>query len=202
MNPQHAWNRIEAWLGQHAAPMLRDLLPPASDDDLGRVAQVMGDLPESYVAAMRVHEGQSDDGTALLGGWRLLSIAEGLSAREMWNRLRADDKNTPILDESVQADPGVQPVWWSDRWLPIATDEAASYLCVDFAPTSDGTPGQLVTLLHDHPARQIVARDLAGWLALAADAMENGAVEVQDIGYGSLLLRYRGWGVAGPDRSN
>jgi len=52
------------------------------------------------------------------------------------------------------ADARVRPVWFHNKWLPITSNGGGDNLCLDTAPTDQGSFGQLITLWHDDDVRE------------------------------------------------
>lgn len=101
-----AWKQLEGYLAGGACPEAGALGGPANDADLDALEEVYGELPAGYVASARRHDGFA--GTVL--GFTFPSARGSL---ELFQRLSEDDA-------------------WDECWLPIATNEAGSYLVVDY----------------------------------------------------------------------
>jgi cell wall assembly regulator SMI1 len=69
---------------------------------------------------------------------------------------------------------GIQPQWWDAKWIPITYDGAGNHHCLDLNPTAHGASGQIITMWHDMPERELVASSFHSWLAVYIDGLEAG----------------------------
>ncbi|MEL6349159.1 MAG: SMI1/KNR4 family protein [Myxococcota bacterium] len=87
--------------------------------------------------------------------------------------------------ESVQAAKLLQsmfadsPSWWGPRWVPILTNGAGDYICVDLKGDQSlgykqhSKRGQIVEHWHDDKNRSVLAPDLASWLEAMIDSWQR-----------------------------
>jgi cell wall assembly regulator SMI1 len=165
---QH-WIRLESWLKTHKPALLADLNPPASDADIQELEQKLGvTLPTDFVDCLKVHDGQKGKADWLFSGSEFLSSRRILDEWVVWKGL---------LDggdfDGVGAKPGagIQPVWWSSKWIPFTYNGAGDHLCLDLDPASGGQPGQIISLWHDDGVRQKKSDSFAQWFAEFVDNM-------------------------------
>jgi len=163
-----AWNRIERWLAAHAPALLADLNPPATAADLAAFAQATGlALPAEAAAAYARHNGQRGAGPPLFGEYRLLPL-------HLAARAALDMRAVPSAPASAHGP--VQPAWWHPGWLPVLSNGAGRYLCLDLAPPPapppGGTPGQVVQYDSRSPHRSIAAPGFAAWLTAFAQGLQ------------------------------
>ena len=161
------WERLEAWLKTNNSALLADLNPPASDADLQALEQQLAvKLPEDFVECLKVHNGQSGRADWLFSGSEFLSSQRILDEWAIWKDL---------LDggdfDGAEAEPGagIQPVWWSPKWIPFTYNGAGDHLCLDLDPASGGRAGQVIALWHDDGARKKTADSFAQWFAEFVD---------------------------------
>lgn len=48
------------------------------------------------------------------------------------------------LSAKVLEEPEVEPVWWHEKWIPIAADSYGDKICLDMAPRKGGKAGQVI----------------------------------------------------------
>ncbi|WP_405435240.1 SMI1/KNR4 family protein [Streptomyces avidinii] len=104
-----SWQRIDAWLAEHAPGALSELRPPASKQSIKEAEERLGfQLPADLRESLLCHDGD----TSLLGVLpcrRLYSVAEIIEIREMrmdiWEPDDPDQAETP---------------WWGAQWVPFA----------------------------------------------------------------------------------
>ncbi|WP_375576326.1 SMI1/KNR4 family protein [Paracidovorax oryzae] len=157
------WDRLEAWLKANDPVLLADLNPPASDADIQKLEQQIGvKLPTDFIECLKVHDGQRGE-----AGW-LFSDSEFLSSQRILDEwaLWKDLLDSGDFD-GAEADPdtGVQPIWWSPKWIPFTYNGAGDHLCLDLDPARDGRTGQVITLWHDDDTRKKKADSFAQWFA-------------------------------------
>ena len=171
------WNRIEAWLEQHA-PGVRELLgKPASESSIAKVEQAMSvRWPEDLRASLRRHNGQLDAG-GLVGGWQLYGLDEMLGE---W-RTYEGDRGQHDLDSFVEPHPAIRSVYWDARWVPVAGLGSSDVVCVDLAPAEGGRVGQVIMRWKDGE-RGVLAPSFGAWLSTFADDLVAGRYKVGEAG--------------------
>lgn len=163
------------WLDALKDDPVYELQPPASEAEIAAfVAETSAEeieLPPLLLDIYRRTAGQpwgggeplTPDWDGYLGrgcSWCFLDLD---GTRRNWREL------TKWLEHSDQRnlkpDPGVAAAWWHRKWIPILADTAGGYVCLDFAPTSRGAPGQVILFEHDSPHRPLLADSLDAFLA-------------------------------------
>jgi cell wall assembly regulator SMI1 len=185
------WDRIRTWCEANAPEIVRTLLPPASDAAIKTVEQTIdATFPDEHRASLRIHEGQKRGAPGIVTGWRLSGLADSMRAwKRMSDRLASGEIDVET-DEGVRTRGPVKPVWWSARWIPVASDDAGNYLCVDLDPASDGTNGQVIHFYHDFDERCVMAESFGAWLRRFADDLDAGCIEA-DRGEAGLFIGVR-----------
>ncbi|MEB3961281.1 DUF6461 domain-containing protein [Streptomyces kunmingensis] len=110
-----AWDRIEAWMRDHAPTALAGLRPPAEASQVAEIERELGlTLPPGLVASLARHDGVASGGGQLAfpGGDRPMSAAEILKdarmARDLWDDGSEDGEQ--ILDGD----------YWHRQYLMVA----------------------------------------------------------------------------------
>ncbi len=180
-----SWKRIEAWLDAHNPKLRAGLHPPASDADLSSLESIIGrKLPQDFKEAWRMHNGNADMATSLLppldepgdiygnsespGGYYLLPVEEMIQQWQGWKELTNGGE---FAGQSSGPDKGIQDAWWHPGWISFASNGGGDSFCLDLAPTADGTAGQIITMNHETPERELLAPSFAQWLASLAELM-------------------------------
>lgn len=167
------WERIEAEIKRLKWAKSRKLNKGASAASLAKVEKTLGvTLPDEFRESYALHDGQ-DSGTAfLLGpsdeGYCLLPLAQVLKEAKIWADLKED-----FADEEVSADKGVRADWWNTKWLPIAGNGGGDFLCLDLAPAKGGQLGQIITMNHESPTRELWAKSFGEWLHSVAEQLKD-----------------------------
>lgn len=177
MNTTEVWDRIERWLVDNAPAIMEDLNPGVDEATLEYFRERTGrELPETVRDSYRVHDGQAGGAPPLMGEWELLPLEYVVSKWEMIEEVHDDTELDP---ESVRTEGPVQLRWWSSEWLPVCGNGAGDYYCIDLAPASGGTVGQVITYWHMNHRRQVIAPDFGTLLAEFADDLERGGYRVE-----------------------
>ena len=161
------WARLEAYLKANKPALLADLVPPATDVELYELEHKLGvTLPADFVECLKIHNGQNGESEWLFSGSEFLSSRRILDEWSIWNSLL---QNGDFVGAEPEAGFGIQPVWWSPKWIPFTYDGAGNHLCLDLDPISGGRVGQVITLWHDDGARKKKADSFALWFAEFVD---------------------------------
>lgn len=140
--------------------------PPASDEDIARVAEVIGaPLPDDVVASLKIHSGIDVQtvndamraGEELpFGGW-ILSCGEIAAEWGNWKGLY-DTDNDEWND-----------MWWTPNLVPLVSDGAGNSLCVDLAT------GLLMIMDHELGPSEYEFTTWAEYLEAVAANAESGS---------------------------
>lgn len=177
-----AWETIERVLAEHLPEVAATLRPPATDAQLARLADAVGELPEDFAAGLRIHDGQ-DNPTRLLDVYdhlTFLSVDAMLEHHEMRIDALGDDVDTDEYDwmspERVRAIPNCR------GWLQFTDSEGEGH-ALDLDPLPAGERGQIIWLPVDGPTPEPVAPSYGAWLADLAQRLDAGAFRVDpDLG--------------------
>lgn len=163
---QAIWNRIEVWLNIYAPHVLDNLLPGVDNDAIQEMEAELGyQLPEDVRASLRFHNG-TDHG--LDGLWRLLPL-DGI--------VREHQQQLEVLHQLPE---GIW--WWYPHWIPLVSDGAGDFLCVDCAAESHERLGQIIEFDHETASRWI-APSFHALLSAFADHLEAGKYTLDAYGY-------------------
>jgi cell wall assembly regulator SMI1 len=180
-----AWGRIERWLEANAPAALEHLGGPASPRDLETLEKTVGfQLPDEVKAIYSVHNGESGEGSGMLGGWDAFLPLPHVMAN--W-RLYADlasqlggQEDTPdrwrssVEDGIIFIKGPVKPLIGSPRWIPITNMNGDVVRFLDFDPASGGAPGQVIEVDPEGCMHQVVASSFLEFLEQHAGALERG----------------------------
>ena len=178
MDPDTVWSRLEHALAALVPAISTSLAPPASTADIEALAARTGrDVHGALHGLYGAHDGQPDDAPGLFVGLRFLPATEAADEWSRWSSTIHDDPSL-VTDISVtsQPDGAVQPVYFSDGWIPVATDGAGNGLAVDLDPGPQGTAGQLVCFGPDEPTRTVLAPSALAFLDWLSAAIEAGTI--------------------------
>lgn len=167
------WERIEAEIKRLKWAKSRKLNKGASTASLAKVEKTLGvSLPDEFRESYALHDGQDSGTPFLLGpsdeGYCLLPLAQVLKEAKIWADLKDD-----FADEEVSADKGIRADWWNTKWLPIAGNGGGDFLCLDLAPAKGGQLGQIITMNHESPTRELWAKSFGEWLHSVAEQLKD-----------------------------
>ncbi|MBN1203611.1 MAG: SMI1/KNR4 family protein [Myxococcaceae bacterium] len=174
--------RFAAALGKGAKPA-----------ELARLEKELGEpLPASLRELFAWQGGRTLD--SFFENQYLLGLAEARGVRE----------GTLQFIKKYKMPPG----YWSEKWVPLLSNGAGDYLCVDLGGAFGGRPGQLVDYFHDSDDRLLLWPSLDAFLEYIVVALEHGELKIDadglvDIG-GKEALKVRRRVLAGwspPDHS-
>jgi cell wall assembly regulator SMI1 len=171
-----SWTRIEIWLAKNS-PQRAELLGKPGDlkelRDIERKLKIK--FPKTFVDSHLIHSGGKNKCEVFpygnLGGYCLLMPKEILRDWESMEYV----KSFGDFDNSVvKPAKGVANIWWSEKWIPFASNLFGDMLCFDFGPTKGGLKGQVIQFIHDGPKRTVLGKNFGDFLAKAARRTEKG----------------------------
>ncbi|MWV43331.1 SMI1/KNR4 family protein [Paenibacillus sp. HJL G12] len=153
------WHKIIE-RGNFRTPEYQDalnLLPGAADEELTHLEDKIGTkLPEEMKHFYKVHNGQNwtAGSHTFVRNLTLLPLS---AIRDSWNFLQ-EEFDPDGLEMDIE--PGIKPMLWNSKWIPIAENGAGDYLCLDTDPAGEGTYGQVLYFWHDWGNRSVEAANL------------------------------------------
>lgn len=166
------WKRIEYWLKGHAPILLSNLREPATSAEINDLEKTLSiKLPKSYIDFLKIHNGQIESGYGLID-LEILNSTEYISSHwSMWDELLRQDefktyKSTP--------DAGIKDDWWNTKWIPITSDGAGNHICIDLDPAQGGKRGQIISMIHDSPERELLANSFEEFIKEYVSDLEKG----------------------------
>ncbi len=174
---QEIWTQIETWLMANAPSLLDLIQPGASDAQISELESLLSiQLPEDVRSSYRIHNGQVPHTYGLISGLEFLSLERIKDEWLVWKELLdsgtfADEDGQ---DQGSEPAPGICNVWWSLRWIPLTYDGSGNHDCLDLNPAEGGIVGQIITMWHDDPVREIVAPSFRDWLMQHAEGLASG----------------------------
>jgi len=167
-----AWDAIESNLAANDKALLKSLVKGATASQARKlVGKTKIRLTSEVKEFFQRHNGQTG-GEGLIvepsSGERflLLSVDRVIKEWEVWQDL---DQSGDF--EAAEASPGqhVRDCWWHPRWLPFAGNTAGDFLCFDNSPARGGKIGQITTLWHEQPNREVAFASIREMLNEVAD---------------------------------
>lgn len=178
---RQCWERIVVWLKEHAEAIADGLTGPASEEAIAEVEETIGmtfpdDLRESYLTQDGLEYGETELNIFMAppGGFDdmafcLLPIDEVAAEWAVWKDL-IDGGDFDGAES--EPDDAIQNTWWSDGWIPVASNGGGDFICVDMKPSETGSVGQVICAWHDMDERKLVAGSWSAYLESLVQQME------------------------------
>lgn len=176
-----AWERYVAAIEKTHPAFRTYLAAGASEDDIQAAEQaVKAIFPPDLRHFLRLHAGSNN--CFVLPGWELFEPARIAEEWAIWEELR----RTQFVPEGYDCEPH-GPIrgdeWWRLGWIPFCGDGGGDHLCVDLDPAEGGTVGQVISMWHDMPNRDITGASLTDFIEIiSADAEAGNLVWDEDMG--------------------
>lgn len=158
-----SWLEFEQKLKSSDSHPCNDLNKPAADIEIQNLENAINVvLPEDFTECLKIHNGQKGNAYGVFKGLQFLSCESIATEWQIWKQLF---DNNEFINHSAEPDQGIAETWWHPMWIPFTSDGFGNHLCIDLAPTSEGKSGQIISLFHDEPVREIQADSFSEWLA-------------------------------------
>jgi cell wall assembly regulator SMI1 len=181
---QEIWAQIDTWLETNAPEIFALLQPGASDEEISKLEDLLSiQFPEDVRSSYRIHNGQSIYEHGLIADdWELLSLERIEEEWKIWKQLLDDGvfQDEKGQDQGSEAALGISNVWWSSKWIPLTYNGGGDHHCLDLDPAKGGTIGQIITMWHDDPTREIVSTSFRDWFEQYAQRLESGELIFSD----------------------
>ena len=166
------WARLENWLAINTPNDINFINPGAKLTRIEKTEKFLGiTFPEDVRQSYSIHNGQPEDAPGLIDGMEFLSVESIKQEWTVWKEL-LDDNHFAGISSKPCAE--IKNDWWNPRWIPLTYDGAGNHICLDLDPTEKGKIGQIITMWHDSPERELVADDFGSWLESYVDQLEKG----------------------------
>jgi len=168
---EELWGKIESWLSEHAPSVSKALNPGATDKQLDIAEAALGvSFPAEFRECYLVHNGTERGGACLFPGGEFLSLERIVEEWSVWKEL-ADEGS--FRGEESEPDRGIHDDWFNVRWIPFTYDGDGNHYCLDLAPSAWGTNGQVITMWHDAPERELIASSFGDYLELVLEKLNS-----------------------------
>lgn len=158
------WRSLERTLRRYYPQKLRSLNGPALSRDLRRLEDTLGtSLPRLMRDSYRIHDGQTVVAISemLHEHEELLPIDGIIREWQEWQQMAAGGAFAYRMPVAAR---GVRPLWWHPLWIPITSNGAGGYHCIDLDPAEGGRKGQVIHVDRRGAARMVVARSMRSLL--------------------------------------
>jgi cell wall assembly regulator SMI1 len=167
-----SWERIVAWLQEHAPRHSFPLNPGASDAAIAAFEDAIGSkLPDDFKESVRLHDG--GDCWIPPSHGELLSLDKILEQWRMYQswQQRGDYAGADWIPPQIKGP--IKPVFWNLKRIYI-TDNSGDHLTLDLDPPEDGAYGQILDHSHEVGPTEVVAPSWSAFLRQLVDDLESG----------------------------
>ncbi len=167
-----AWRRYVVQATKAHSGFMSHLHRGAAPEQIATAEHAIGSsFPPDLRHLLAKHDGSDD--VSVLPGWSLYSAHRIVREWMIWDDLRRKE----FKPENLGCEP-IGPVrgdeWWRRDWIPFCGDGGGNHLCVDMDPAFGGTVGQVITMWHDDPRRELIAYSLTDFVELIASDFAQG----------------------------
>lgn len=168
--------RLDAWYAAHLPPDKYVFNPPATDAQIDEFERLVGlELPRSYRALYRWHDGEEDDRWGHFYGLSLLSLRQAAVNWSGWNNTIAGFGGDRYAIPAASWPQGaVDPAYANPRWIPLTHDGSGNNIGLDFDPWIGGRMGQVIIYGRDEDVKAVLAPSLGAFLDWIAHLLESG----------------------------
>lgn len=184
------WTRVERWVdAQPEMPSSAEVFgPPATAAAIAASEQALGqEFSPTFRESLLIHDGQRDDTAWLWDQMRLLPLR---LIEDEWNAERESEREFVPNEFGESTGPADSirdfPTVTHAGRLPIACQEGASYLYLDFVPGPAGVPGQVIRT-RDECSFLLAGRDFAECLSDYVDLLERGVLRYDADEYAAVV---------------
>jgi cell wall assembly regulator SMI1 len=159
------WEQIEEQFARKNALKHLRLKDGATEEQLEKLERVIQvDLPESFKAFYRTHDGQTK-GYGLIFGLQLLSTKGIVDSWKTWYALKDDGLNEEFAKRMSSRPEGyIKKLYLNLRWIPFTHDQSGNHLGIDFDPDVKGRVGQIIAFGRDENEKKLIANSFEEFL--------------------------------------
>ena len=175
---KEVWGKFEGWLKTNFEAAFTDLNSPATEDQIQQLESAISTkLPDDFVQFLKIHNGQVGKSGWIINGSELLSTERIIDEWGVWNDILKSGDFDGMTDERSN---GIKEDWWNAKWIPFTYDGGGNHLCIDLDPAAEGSVGQIITMWHDDPEREVKAKTFREWFEQYVDDLIAGKYVYSD----------------------
>lgn len=177
------WEAFDKWLEDNWKEAFEQLNSPAIPEQIQQLQSKLGvELPAEFIECLQVHNGERNS-CGLFDGSEFLSSDEIVFQWGIWQDLLSKGEF-----EDIYSDPGkgVKNDWWNPKWIPFTHTGSGDHLCIDLGPSEDGTYGQIISMWHDDPSREVIAPSFRTYFEKYVKGVLDGEYVHSEL-YGGLI---------------
>jgi len=181
---KEAFEKFKIWLKENYEDGLKDLNPPATEDEIRLLEQTLGcSLPKDFIECLKIHNGQGNMAGGIFDGAEFLSTSRIIEEWSVWKELL---DSGDFDDYESEPDEGIKSDWWNPKWIPFTSNGAGDHFCIDVDPEKQGSAGQIITMWHDSAERELLADSFSTWFSFYVSEILKGKYAYSD-DYGFIV---------------
>jgi cell wall assembly regulator SMI1 len=160
--------RLESLWRDKRPELLRSASRPATDVGLDRLAKRVDlELPATFRALYRWHDGMKDPHLAVEGFFGWCSLREIRRAKDMLDELEEDGFFSDWRPGS----------WWNRGWLPFLQFNNEDYVCIDLNGSLGRGAGVVFSRSNNDETRVLLAPSFDAWLDAHVELTASGPAD-------------------------
>ncbi|NHZ90783.1 KNR4-like cell wall assembly/cell proliferation coordinating protein [Massilia sp. CCM 8733] len=170
---EQLWARIERRLAELGCLDKMALRPGADPQAIAQLERHLGVvLPDPVKRFLAIHDGQ--DGTGLVDGYTLLSIAGIQQQWDGWRELDEEAMNADCAD-SMGSEPAgtIKPMYTNPAWIALTHDYGGNHVGLDLDPDLLGQPGQVIAFGRDEDVKRLLANSFPEYMDIYVAWLER-----------------------------
>lgn len=172
------WSYISKWYKEHTPKLFNQLKVGASQNSIAKLNDILGvTLPEDFVASLMIYNGEVD-----FHDYQYLSSENIEKTWKMMNEILKSKAFPSQLPDNKKIEQ-MQDVWWHEGWIPFAKDSAGNLMCMDLAPSSSGSKGQIIYWEKVEGPLLTQYKTFFHWLYAYEQALYGGYYKIDDEGF-------------------
>lgn len=173
MRALETWELIKSWIAKNIPKGIESIQLGASDDQASDIEDKLGVIfPSDFKEYYKIHNAQTNSAPPILPSGNLLSLEEILNQWNIWKGLHENGIFATAVSEPNCS--SIRDDWWNPNWIPFTHDGHGNHLCLDLAPTENGISGQIISVYHDSPERELISNSFKDWFGGLAQEYESG----------------------------
>ncbi len=180
--------RIDAWIEKNLPLTYRTLNPKATRDQWQELVQVVGQNPSAglQIFYTQYHNGQNiaDSTACYMFNLPMLPIEEMIKQYKFWKDLKEsqneEDWNNLKSGSTSIPEGYIMKEYFSEGWIPFASDLGGNYLACDLTPDVRGEKGQIINFGRDEDEKFVIKSNFVDMIAYLNEQIVNNNVEIED----------------------
>lgn len=147
------WYKVNAWFKKKPLKVynkdyfdgakinFHTLADPASAEEIQKLEAFLGfPIPDELLKMLLLHNGEDNGDISLFFDMSFMSI-DRIIQQVQFSRELKNESQKEVLSKPSEF---IQTKYYSEKWIPVFTDNAGNYLSIDMDPGIRGTKNQII----------------------------------------------------------